>query len=110
MDRFEPFLFDIKVDFLDRKINAKVFDLNSYDVILIFIGKDFLDMFHAREDIVVADEALSPMWGKYLYDNLDGFPYWIAQVRYKTVERNRLIECLYQVGKAIDYHQRRIRN
>ncbi len=110
MDMFEPFLFDIRIDFIERKINAQVFDLDSYDVVLIFIGKDFLDMFHARDGIIVADEPLSPSWGKYLYDNLDGFPYWVSQVKFKTVERNRLHKCLDQMDKAMVYHRRRIRN
>jgi len=110
MDMFEAFLSDIKVDFLERKISAQVFDLDSYDVVLIFIGKDFLNMFHAQDGIIVADEPLSPRWGKYLYDNLDGFPYWVAQVKYKMVERNRLIECLNQMDRAMVYLRRRIRN
>ena len=110
MDMFEAFLFDIKVNFLERKISAQVFDLDSYDVVLIFIGKDFLDMFHAQDGITVADEPLGPRWGKYLYDNLDGFPYWVSQVKFKTVERNRLIECLKQMEKAMAYYKRRIRN
>ena len=110
MDLFEPFLFDIKVDFTERKINAQVFDLDSYDVVLIFIGRDFLDMFHAQDGVIVGDEPLSPRWGKYLYDNLDGFPYWVSQVKFKTVERNRLIECLNQMDRAMAYQKRRIRN
>ena len=110
MDMFEPFLFDIKVDFTDRKINAQVFDLDCYDVVLIFIGRDFLDMFEPRDGIIVAGEFLSPYWGEYLYSNLDCFPYWVAHVRHKTVERNRLTECLNQMNKAMDYHKKRIRN
>ena len=110
MDMFEPFLFDIKIDFTERKINAQVFDLDSYNVVLIFIGKDFLEMFEPRDGINVAGELLSPHWGKYLYSNLDGFPYWVAHVRHKKVERNRLIECLNQMDRAMAYHKRRIRN
>jgi hypothetical protein len=110
MDMFEQFLFDIKADFLERKISAQVFGLDSYDVVLIFIGKDFLDMFHAQDCIIVADEPLSPCWRKYLYDNLDGFPCWVAQVKYKMVERNCLIECLNQMEKAMAFHRRRIKN
>lgn len=110
MDIFEPFLFGIEVDFIERKINAQVFDLDSYDVALILVGKDFLDMFHTQDGIIVADEPLGPTCGKYLYDNLDGFPYWVAQVKYKTVERNRLIKCLQQMDRAMVYHTRRIKN
>ena len=110
MDMFEPFLFDIKIDFTEMKINAQVFDLDSYDLVLIFIGKDFLEMFEPRDGINVAGEFLSPHWGGSLYSNLDGFPYWVAHVRHKTVERNRLIECLNQVDRAMAYHKKRIRN
>ena len=110
MDMFEAFLFDIKVDFLERKISAQVFDLDSYDVVLIFIGKDFLDMFEARDGVIVAGELLSPSWGKYLDDNLDGLPYWMAQVKYKTVNRDRLTKCVEQMDKAMAYHERRIKN
>ena len=70
MNMFEPFLFDIQVDFTGRKINAQVFGLDCYDVVLIFIGRDFLDMFEPRGGIIVAGEFLSPHWGEYLYSNL----------------------------------------
>ena len=67
-------------------------------------------MFEVKNGIIVVDEFLSPPWGKYLYDNLDGFPYWVSQVKFKTVERNRLNKCLDQMDKAMAYHRRRIRN
>jgi len=110
MDMFEPSFFGIEIAFTDRKINAQVLDLNSYDVVLILIGKDFLDMFRTQDGIIVAGEPLSPTWGKYLYENLDGFPYWVAQVKYKTEERNRLIKSLNEMDRAMAYHRRRIKN
>ena len=103
-------LADIRIDFVERKINAKVIDNHSYGKILVLIRKDFLEMFEVKNGIIVVDEFLSPPWGKYLYDNLDGFPYWVSQVKFKTVERNRLNKCLDQMDKAMAYHRRRIRN
>jgi len=32
---FELFLFGIEVDFTERKINAQVFDLDSYEAVLM---------------------------------------------------------------------------
>jgi hypothetical protein len=85
MDMLEPLLSHIKIHFTERKINAKVMESHPNGKILILIGKDFLDMFEVKDRIIVADEFLSPGWGNYLYDNLDGFPYWVAQVKYETV-------------------------
>lgn len=110
MDMFEQLLSHIKIDFTEKKINAKVMEYHPNGNILVLIGKDFLDVFEVKDGIIVANELLGPCWGKYLYDNLDGFPYWVSQVKYKTVERNRLIECLDQMDKAMECHKRRIRN
>jgi hypothetical protein len=110
VDVFEPMLADIKTDFVERKLNAKVVDSNFYEELFIFIGKDFLDMFQVRDGVVVAGELLSPCWGKYLDDNLDGLPYWMAEVKYKTVNKDRITECLEKMDKAMDRHDRRIRN
>jgi hypothetical protein len=103
-------LANIKVDFVERKLKAKVIESNFYKEIFIIIGKDFLDMFGAWDGVMVAGELLSPCWGKYLDDNLDGLPYWMAQVKYKTVNKDRLTECLEQMERVMAYHERRIRN
>ena len=40
MDMFEPFLFGIEVDFIERKINAQVFDLDSCEAVLM-LGSNY---------------------------------------------------------------------
>ena len=110
MEKFESLFPKIERDFVESKINAQVFEDHSYKEILILIGKDFLDMFDTRDRVMVTDEFLSPQWGKYLYGNFESLPYWMAQVKYKTVEKSRLFECLDQLEKAMDYHKKRIRN
>ncbi len=110
MDASERVLVGIETDFVERKLNAKVVEGDSYKEAYIFIAKDFLDMFDVREGVTVGGELLSPCWGKCLDDNLDTLPYWMAQVKYKKVNRNRLGECLEQIEKAIVHHKRRNRN
>ncbi len=110
MDASERVLVGIKTDFVERKLNAKVIEGDFCQEAFIFIAKDFLDMFEVRDGVIVGGELLSPCWGKCLDDNLDTLPYWMAQVEYKTVNRNRLGECLEQIEKATAHHKRRIRN
>src|SRR5665647_1862753 len=104
MGVFEPMLANIKTDFVERKLKAKVVDSHFYQKIHVFIGKNFLDMFGAGDGVIVAGELLSPYWGKYLDDNLDGLPYWMAQGKYKTVHKDPLTECAEQMDKAMAYH------
>ena len=110
MDDLEAMVASIKTDFVDRKIRARVVDSRFREELFIFIIRDFLDMFQARDGVVVAGELLSPNWGKYLDDNLDRLPCWMAEVKYKTVNKDRLTECLEEMDKGIAYHERRIRN
>ena len=110
MDVYEPELASIETDFVERKLNAKLVDSYFYDELLILIRRDFLDMFEVRDGVMVGDELLNPCWGKYLDDNLDGLPYWMAQVKYKTLNKDRLGECVEQMDKAMDYHERRLKN
>jgi hypothetical protein len=110
MDRFEGLFLQIEDGFSERKLNAQVFETQAGEEILILIGKDFLDMFDARDGLMVADEFLSPRWGKYHHDNLDRLPYWVARVKYKMVDKSQLYECLERLAKAMEYHKRRTRN
>jgi len=52
---------------------CQFFEMSRRGVVLIIIRKDFLDMFHARDGIIVGDEPLGPDWGKYLKNSLQGF-------------------------------------
>ena len=75
-------------------------DSHFHEEIFIFIRKDFLDMFQVQDGVVVAGELLSPNWGEYLDDNLDGLPCWMAEVKYKTVNKGRLTECVEEMDKG----------
>jgi hypothetical protein len=81
MDGFDSMVAEIKAEFVERKVMARLVDNHIQDQILIFIRKDFLDMFRAQDGVAVADELLSPSWGKYLDDNLEGLPAWMADVK-----------------------------
>jgi len=106
----ELVLAGIETDFVERKIDSKVVDSHFHDEIFIFIRRDFLDMFEVRDGVNVGGELLSPCWGKYLDDNLDGLPYWMTQVKYKTVDKDRPSESLEEIEKAMAYLERRIKN
>ena len=110
MEVYGPVLADIRTGFVERKLDAKVVDSHFHDQLLIFIRKDFLDMFQALDGVVVAGELLSPNWGNYLDDNLDGLPCWMADVKYKTVDRDRGTECAEKMDRVMAYHERRVRN
>ena len=67
-------------------------------------------MFQVQDGVVVAGELLSPIWGKYLDDNLEGLPGWMSDVKYKTVNKGCLTESMEEVDKGFAYLERRIRN
>ena len=69
-----------------------------------------LEMAEARDGLIVGGELLGPYWGKYLDDNLDGLPYWMTQVKYKTVNKDRPSESLEEIEKAMAHLERRIKN
>jgi len=110
MDVSELVLAGIETDFVERKLDGKVVDSHVGEESFIFIRRDFLDMFEVRDGVIVGGELLGPYWGKYLDDNLDGLPYWMGQVKYKMLNKDRLGECVEQMDKAMAYHERRIRN
>lgn len=110
MEVYGPVLADIRTGFVERKLDAKVVESHSHEGILIFIRKEFLDMFRVQDGVAVAGELLSPNWGGYLDDNLDRLPCWMAEVKYRTVDKDRGIECVEEMDRVMAYHERRIRN
>jgi hypothetical protein len=110
MDDFGPMLAGIETDFAERKVRATIIDSYFHEQLLIFIRKDLLDMFQAQDGVAVAGELLSPGWGKYLDDNMEGVPGWMSDVKYKTVNKGRLTESMEEVDKGFAYLERRIRN
>ena len=65
MEVYGPVLADIRTGFVERKLDAKVVDSHFHDQLLIFIRKDFLDMFQALDGVVVAGELLSALAHKF---------------------------------------------
>jgi len=110
MDVSELVLAGIETDFVERKLDGKVVDGHSYEESFIFIRRDFLDMFEVRDGVMVGGELLSPYWGKYLDDNLDGLPYWMTQAKYKALNKDRMSESLEEIEKAMAYHEARVKN
>ena len=110
MDDFGSMLAGVKTDFVERKITARVVDSFYHEELFIFIKKDFLDLFQVQDGVVVAGELLSPTWGKYLDDNLEGLPAWMADVKYKTVSKARHTESIEEMDRGFAYQERRIKN
>ena len=107
---YGPVLATMKPDLIERNLTTEVFESDFNGEIFIFIRKDFLDMFQVQDGVVVAGELLSPTWGKYLDDNLDRLPYWMAEVKYSTADKERGTECIEEMDKVMAYDKRRVRN
>jgi hypothetical protein len=99
-------LSSIYQDLIIEKGYAYVYwsrNVEETDEIDVVVRRDFLEKFSMSDRILVADEILGPCWGRPLYGNVDGMPYWVTRVRYRKSTRGRIISCLSELEKACQY-------
>jgi hypothetical protein len=82
--------------------NSWVCEPRNGRVIIVVLRQAFLDAFDPCEGIYVGDEPLGPGWGDPFVEDVDGWPFWVAEIRWKRIPREYLVDTLKEVQTALE--------
>jgi len=71
------------------------------EVIIVVLRQAFLDAFSPCDGVHVGDEPLGPGWGAPFVEDVDRWPSWVAEIRWKKIPREYLADTLEEVQTAV---------
>ena len=83
--------------------NSLVWEPRIGTVIIVVLRQAFLDSFSPCDGIYVGGEPLGPAWGDPFVEDLDGWPLWVAEIRWKRIPKQYLVGTLREVGAALGH-------